>query len=172
MVQDAPQKFLDLIHMTPPNSDESGNETQIPSHLRTTCMVLRERGWILEKMAVRLAENLAAWNVLPQTSYLLSSEADINHWMHYYDLEGGLFGKNTLLITQVDRAIRSRQGGAHFRRKGNPNCYTSSECAAAYMRSALPFVAKNRQSGCRRVGGNSPCALLLSNGAGADAESD
>jgi hypothetical protein len=87
------------------NTDMLVSETERLSHL-TVCLVLKERGWILEKMAVCLAENLAAWNVIAQISYLPSPQADINHWMLYYHLEGPLYSKNTLAITHVDRPAK------------------------------------------------------------------
>lgn len=92
--------------MTISSIDMSGSEGQKPSHPITTCLVLQERGWILEKMAVRLAENLADWNVAAQISYLPSPQADINHWMHYLYLEGDLYSKSTLSITHVDRPVK------------------------------------------------------------------
>ncbi len=72
----------------------------------TVCLVLKERGWILEKLAARLAEALPEWNVRAQISYVPSSLADINHWMLYFDVEGGWYGKNTLAITHVDRPAK------------------------------------------------------------------
>jgi hypothetical protein len=87
------------------NADVSVGETEILPQL-TVCLVLKDRGWILEKMAVCLAESLAKWNVVAHISYLPSPQVDINHWMLYYDFEGGLYGKNTLAITHVDRLVK------------------------------------------------------------------
>jgi hypothetical protein len=74
--------------------------------LLTVCLVLKDHGWIIEKMAVRLAERLVASNVVAQISYLPSPQVDINHWMIYYDFIGGMYGKNTLAITHVDRPAK------------------------------------------------------------------
>jgi hypothetical protein len=106
MAQNAPHKFLGLIDMTILNSFVPKSEAQAVSRPITTCLILQERGWILEKMAVRLADNLAAWNVVTQISYLPSPQVEINHWMHYLYLEGGWHGKNTLSITHVDRPAK------------------------------------------------------------------
>jgi hypothetical protein len=72
----------------------------------SVCLVLKDRGWILEKMALRLADRLSAYNVEASIADLPSPEADDNHWMIYYDLEGGLYGINTLAITHVDRPAK------------------------------------------------------------------
>jgi hypothetical protein len=45
------------------------------------CLVLKDRGWILEKFAIRLAENLPNWNVNADITLQPSPTADINHWM-------------------------------------------------------------------------------------------
>jgi hypothetical protein len=98
---------LDLINMTISTVDRYDNkDRQGVSIPITTCLVLQERGWILEKFAVRLAENLAEWNVAAEISYLPSRESDINHWVHYLYLEGDWYGKNTLSITHVDRLAK------------------------------------------------------------------
>jgi len=83
-----------------------GSEIRTTYRPITACLVLQERGWILEKLTVRLAEHLAAWNVIALISDLPSQQADINHWMHYLYLEGGLYGGNTLSITHVDRPAK------------------------------------------------------------------
>lgn len=72
----------------------------------TVCLVLKDRGWILEKMAMRLAEHLPNWKVEAEIAYFPSPTVDVNHWMLYYDLEGGLYSKNTLAITHVDRPAK------------------------------------------------------------------
>jgi hypothetical protein len=79
---------------------------RIPPRRITTCLVLQERGWILEKLATRLADHLAAWNVEAQISYSPSSQADVNHWVHYLYLDGGMYAKNTMSITHVDRSAK------------------------------------------------------------------
>jgi len=70
------------------------------------CLVLKDRGWIFEKMATRLMEHLPTWNVDAKISYLPSPSADVNHWFEYCDLEGQLYSKNTFLITHVDRPAK------------------------------------------------------------------
>ncbi len=70
------------------------------------CLVLKDRGWILEKMATRLIEQLPNWNVTAEIDFEPSSTADVNHWMYYNDLQGDLISRNTLLITHVDRPIK------------------------------------------------------------------
>jgi hypothetical protein len=70
------------------------------------CLVLKDRGWILEKMALRLSEQLLNWNVTSEIAFAPSSSADVNHWMYYNDLQGDFVGKNTLMITHVDRPVK------------------------------------------------------------------
>ncbi len=69
-------------------------------------IVLKDRGWILEKMAMRLAEHLPNWDVQAEITPLPLPTVDVNHWMLYYDVEGGLYRKNTLAITHVDRPAK------------------------------------------------------------------
>jgi hypothetical protein len=76
------------------------------SHPLKVCLVLKDRGWILEKMAIRLAEHLPNWNVESEIAYFPSPTADVNHWMLYNDVEGDFCVKNTLAITHVDRTIK------------------------------------------------------------------
>jgi hypothetical protein len=70
------------------------------------CIVLKEKGWILEKMAERLVENLTAWNIQAAISEYPSPSADINHWMIYYDVEGSLYPRTSIAITHVDRPVK------------------------------------------------------------------
>jgi hypothetical protein len=70
------------------------------------CLVLKDRGWILEKMAERLAAGLAHWNVRVSIALYPSPSADINHWMWFCDVGGQLLARNTLLVTHVDRAAK------------------------------------------------------------------
>ena len=70
------------------------------------CLVLKDRGWILEKMAKRLSEQLIKWNVTSEIAFTPSPSADVNHWMYYNDLQGDFLGLNTLMITHVDRPIK------------------------------------------------------------------
>jgi hypothetical protein len=60
------------------------------------------RGWIIEKFATRLLENLAAWNVRAAISEQPSATADINHWMIYHHCKGARLTPGTVLITHVD----------------------------------------------------------------------
>lgn len=84
----------------------STHDTQNPSTPLKARLILKERGWILEKMAARLAENLAKWNIIAEISDLPSSQADINHWMHYLYFDKELYGKSSLFITHVDRSAK------------------------------------------------------------------
>lgn len=70
------------------------------------CLVLKDRGWILEKIATRLAEQLPNWNVQADIAFMPSPVADVNHWMYYNDLGGDFVSKNTLAITHVDRPAK------------------------------------------------------------------
>jgi len=70
------------------------------------CLVLKDRGWILDKMATRLTEHLPNWNVEAEIAYSPLPTVDVNHWMLYSDLEGKLYSKNTLAITHVDRPAK------------------------------------------------------------------
>jgi hypothetical protein len=72
----------------------------------TACLVLKEKGWILEKMANRLLENLPTWNIQAVISAYPSSSADINHWMIYYDVGGKIYPNTTIAITHVDRPAK------------------------------------------------------------------
>jgi len=69
-------------------------------------LVLKDRGWILEKIAKRLAEYLPRWNVKAEIDQFPSSSVDVNHWMLYYDTGGKFVSKNTLGITHVDRRAK------------------------------------------------------------------
>ena len=71
------------------------------------CLVLKDRGWILEKIAVCLAEQLPKWNVEAEITYMPSPAADVNHWMYYNDLGGDFVSRNTLAITHVDRPAKA-----------------------------------------------------------------
>jgi len=60
------------------------------------------RGWIIEKFAKRLLENLAEWNVRAAISDQPSATADINHWTIYHHCKGERLTPGTVLITHVD----------------------------------------------------------------------
>lgn len=70
------------------------------------CLVLKDRGWIMEKLAMRLAEYLPTWNIAAEITDMPSALADINHWMYYNDLIGDLVSRNTFAITHVDRPAK------------------------------------------------------------------
>ena len=73
----------------------------------TVRLVLKDRGWILEKFALRLAENLPNWNVQADIDERPSPTADVNHWMWYCDIEGREVGsRHTLFVTHVDRPAK------------------------------------------------------------------
>jgi hypothetical protein len=72
----------------------------------TVRLVLNDKGWILEKMAKRLAENLPRWNVDATIDTRPSQDSVVNHWMLYTDLSGKAQGIKTMLITHVDRAAK------------------------------------------------------------------
>lgn len=60
------------------------------------------RGWIIEKFALRLAENLAHWNVKADISDQPSASLEINHYMIYHHCKGERLTPGTVLITHVD----------------------------------------------------------------------
>lgn len=66
------------------------------------------RGWIIEKMAVRLAAALVKLGVDAAVSPAFSDEADINHFMIFHYVEGARAGHHTMLITHVDDALKLR----------------------------------------------------------------
>lgn len=70
------------------------------------CLVLKDRGWISEKLATRLAEHLPNWHIDAEIAGMPSPAADVNHWMYYNDLQGDLVSRNTLMITHVDRPAK------------------------------------------------------------------
>ena len=71
-------------------------------------LVLKDehRGWILEKFALRLAENLPNWGVEAVIAGQPSHDADVNHWIWYCDLDGKMCSRNTLFVTHVDRPAK------------------------------------------------------------------
>jgi hypothetical protein len=76
----------------------------------TVNIVLRQKGWIFEKMMCRLAENLPKWDVCAQVSSDPSPTADINHFI----LNDSVFDESLTLpnlrrsvwITHVDRIVK------------------------------------------------------------------
>ena len=62
----------------------------------------RSRGWIIEKIAIRLQTALnelgAEVDLLPRWS----ATSDINHFMHYLYADTSCTTKNTMFITHVD----------------------------------------------------------------------
>ena len=60
------------------------------------------RGWILEKFAMRLAENLGACGVDAEIADAPSAAGDINHWLLYLYYDGNRTTPTTALITHID----------------------------------------------------------------------
>ena len=65
-------------------------------------MPLESRGWILEKFANRLLENLGQWGVNAEIGNDPSDDVDINHWGIYHVCKGEKRTKGTFFITHVD----------------------------------------------------------------------
>lgn len=72
------------------------------------CLVLdaQSKGWILEKFALRLQENLAEFGISAVIRSEPSPEAAINHWMIYHTCTGEKQGTGTFFITHVDSIYR------------------------------------------------------------------
>jgi hypothetical protein len=66
------------------------------------------RGWILEKFAVRLAEHLGASGVAAEISDAPSPAADVNHWLLYLYYDGRRTTPSTALITHIDQFAKLR----------------------------------------------------------------
>jgi hypothetical protein len=66
------------------------------------------RGWIIEKMALRLNEGLRSLGVDSSISESFLADADINHFMIFHYVEGSRASKNTMGITHVDDALKIR----------------------------------------------------------------
>lgn len=60
------------------------------------------KGWILEKFAVRLVENLPYWNVTADIGSLPSKTVDINHWMLFTHCSGARWPNSTMLVTHIE----------------------------------------------------------------------
>jgi hypothetical protein len=62
------------------------------------------KGWIIEKMANRLNENLLLLGINSRVVDLPSIDSDIIHWMHYLNIPTNLTvnSTNTMLVTHVD----------------------------------------------------------------------
>lgn len=71
------------------------------------------RGWILEKFATRLSEELRFFGVEAVVSDDPSSHVDVNHWVEYADLRRTPQTINTLLVTHVD--TRSKLAAVRWR---------------------------------------------------------
>jgi hypothetical protein len=73
-------------------------------------LVLIQKGWIFEKFATRMAENLPHWNVEVDIGPKACPEADFNHWMVYLDTldhtDEDLAMRSTMFITHVDRPAK------------------------------------------------------------------
>jgi len=67
------------------------------------------RGWILEKFAIRLAEHLPAFGVSADVSDAASPSADVNHWLLYLYYDGTRTASTaTALITHIDVVAKQR----------------------------------------------------------------
>ena len=66
------------------------------------------RGWILEKFAVRLAENLGAFGVEADISDAPAPAADLNHHLLYLYYDGRRLTPTTALITHIDNFPKQR----------------------------------------------------------------
>src|SRR2546426_8980582 len=68
----------------------------------------RSRGWIIEKIAIRLQTGLkelgAQVDLLPRWS----TTSDINHFMYYLYADTSCATKNTMFITHVDDPTKAR----------------------------------------------------------------
>ena len=74
----------------------------ITKKTHTVNIVLKDKGWIFEKIAYRLAELLPNFNFEVKITKYPDPLSDINHWMEYLDLDGDQTIKNTFFITHVD----------------------------------------------------------------------
>jgi hypothetical protein len=70
----------------------------------TACLALdpKNKGWIIEKFALRLQENLPRWGVQAKIAPRPSRDADINHYMIYHHCRDDRTTRGTVLITHVD----------------------------------------------------------------------
>jgi hypothetical protein len=66
------------------------------------------RGWIIEKMALRLNEGLRSLSVDSSINESFAADADVNHFMMFHYIEGSKASKNTMFITHVDDALKIR----------------------------------------------------------------
>ncbi len=66
------------------------------------------RGWVLEKFAKRLLENLPHWGVIAEIGDYPSGDVDINHWGIYHVCKGEKRTKGTFSITHVDSFWRRK----------------------------------------------------------------
>ena len=69
-------------------------------------VVLGGRGWIFEKFAVRLVENLREFSVTAELSDKPSPDVDVNHWIGYNEVDRNQFALNTVLVTHIDRPLK------------------------------------------------------------------
>lgn len=78
--------------------------------MKARLIVHREnRGWILEKFAIRLVENLSAYDVGADISDAPSSSVEINHWLLYLYYDGNRPTPSTALITHIDEFAKLRR---------------------------------------------------------------
>ena len=64
------------------------------------------RGWIIEKLALRLNEALQHIGVNCAVRDSYAADADINHFMIFHYVDGSRSSKNTMGITHVDDALK------------------------------------------------------------------
>jgi hypothetical protein len=108
-------------------------------------LVVKDRGWIIEKIFRRLAENLPAWGVEAEITEHPSADADVNHFM-YLDVDASLpsHGVNTLYITHIDRPAKMHILKKNLRNAGAGVCMsrmTVDELARAGVeRAKLCYV--------------------------------
>jgi hypothetical protein len=71
-------------------------------------IVLKDRGWIMEKIARRLVEHLPAYGIRADIADGPSADVDVNHYFIYsdFDIRTGPPTCSTLLITHIDRPAK------------------------------------------------------------------
>ena len=74
----------------------------------TVNLVLHDfcRGWVIEKMAIRLHEELAALGVEVALGNTPSDTHDVNHFVMFHYVEPGARGLVTMGVTHVDDALK------------------------------------------------------------------
>lgn len=90
-------------------------------------LVLHEafRGWVIEKMARRLADEIAGLGHNVEIAERPSSAADINHLMMFYHLPEVLPARCTVAITHIDDSVRLGQARAAVEKAEVAVCMSS-----------------------------------------------